>query len=299
MAVSRRHMAFFLLLFAHSAMAARGGPWGAGFDVSILSDDNITRAQASGDIEKDLVTRINVNASYSLDFSLNGALILTGRLLNEHYRDFDGVSSVRAGLEAEYLFRTRTGFTAPVYAVFISSTQADYKTDIRDGSVLDYGLRIRRQLTDRIAIAAGAEQSERTADGRVFDLEQTRYFVHSDYRMSGRFQAYLAYYYINGDTYSISSVSPAAVLTGGGYYDAVEWDPAFSGVQRRWVYRVDARTDVIRLGFNIAIDRNNSIDISADNIGSEAPGSNGGYLGGGDALTYDTTVVSADYFHRF
>lgn len=298
MAVSRRYVAFFLLLFVQSAMAARGDRWNFGVDVSVLSDDNVTRAQG-WDVEKDLITRADVNARYSLNFSLNRALIFTGHLLDERYRDFDGVSSAQAGLEAEYRFRTHAGFTAPVYSFYISGTQADYKTDIRDGSVLEYGLRVRRRFTDRIAVVAGAGQYERTADGRVFDLEHTQYFAYLDYRVTNRFQAYLAYYYIDGDTYSISSVAPA--VYGGGYaYDAVERDPAFSEVTPHWAYRVDARTDVVRLGFNISIDRDNSIDISVDDIGSEASNSGGyGYGYGGNAPTYDTTVVAVGYFHRF
>lgn len=297
MAVSRRYVTFFLLLVARAATAAEADSWNAGFDLSVLSDDNVTRAQASGDIEKDIVTRVKAELRYSLDFSQNRGLILTGHLLDESYRDFDGVSSVQAGLEAEYRFRTRAGFTAPVYSLFISSTQADYETDIRDGDTLEYGLRIRRRFTDRIAVAAGAGHSERTADGQVFDLEQTRYFAHLDYRVTNRVQAYLAYYSIDGDTYSISSVPPAG---GGNFYDAVEWDPAFSMIRRRWAYRVDARTDVVRLGFNIGIDRDNSIDISVDDIGSEASDSGSFVNSGWDGtLTYDTTVVAASYFHRF
>lgn len=295
MAVSRRYVAFFLLLFIQPATAVRGDSWKFGVDVSVLSDDNVTRARA-WDIEKDLITRIDVNARYSLNFSLNRALIFTGRLVGERYRDYDGVSSTQAGLEAEYRFRTRDGFTAPVYSFYISGTQADYKTDIRDGGTLEYGLRVRRRFTDRIAVVAGAGQYKRTADGRVFDLEQTRYFGYLDYRVTNRFQAYLAYYYIDGDTYSISSMAPA--VYGSGY--VYERDPAFSEVVTRWAYRVNARTDIIRLGLNIGIDRGNSIDISVDDIGSEASNSGGyGYGYGSSALTYDTTVAAVSYFHRF
>lgn len=298
MAVSKQYLAFFLLLFVHSAVAGPENSWSAGFDVSVLSDDNLTRA-SEPDIEKDTITRVNVHGRYSFNFSLNQSLIFTARFLNERYRDFDGVSNSQAGLEAEYRFRTRTGFTAPVYSLFASSTRADYKTDIRDGSVLEYGLRIRRQLTDRVAVGGGAEYSERTADGQVFDLEQSRYFVRLDYRISGRFQAYVSYHAVDGDTYSISSISPAEAAVDGYRFEAVEWDPAFSGIQRRWAYRVDARTNIARLGLTIAIDRNNAFDISVDDIGSEGLGSGYDFIGGANALTYDATVVAAGYFHRF
>lgn len=290
--------------------AGQGGSWDAGFEVSVLSDDNVTRAQASGDIEDDTATRIAVDAQYALDFSLNQGLLFTGYLLDESYRDFEGISSVQAGLSAEYRLRTRAGFGAPVYAFFISNTQADYETDIRDGDTLDYGLRVSRQFTDRIAAAIGAGQSERTADGRVFDLEQTRYFVNLDYRVPNLFQTYLTYYSIDGDVYSISWVAPAAYGGGSGFYEATELDPAFSEARPHWAYRLDARTDVVRLGFSVSIDGDNAIDIAVDNISSESsnsvaygstpivPGYGSGG-GGGNTLTYDATIMSASYFYRF
>jgi hypothetical protein len=96
---ARRYLAFLLLGFIQAAFADRGGPWEAGFELSVLSDDNVTRAAASWDIEQDTVTRIQADVRYALG-SLNRALILTGHARNESYRDFDGLSSVQAGLEA-------------------------------------------------------------------------------------------------------------------------------------------------------------------------------------------------------
>jgi hypothetical protein len=300
-----------LLCFVSSVSATeeRGDPWRVGFDVSFLSDDNVTRAYAPAHIREDSATRIKIDTRYALDFSINRALIFSGHLLDESYQDFDGISSTQAGLEAEYRFRTRAGFGAPVYSFFINRTQADYKTDIRDGDTLEYGLRLSRQYTDRIALAFGAAQSERTADGLVFDLEQTRYFAQLDYRLPNRFQTYLAWYSISGDVYSISPVAPADYGGGAGFYEATEIDPAFSGLNPWWAYRLDASTDVLRFGFSISIDGNNSFDISMDDVSSEtsnpvindSSGSSGsGYGGGGGArLAYDTKIIAVSYFHRF
>jgi hypothetical protein len=301
------YLILFLLPVASATAAEREHAWAGGFELSVLSDDNVTRAPGWRDIEQDTITRLRADARYALDFSLNRGLILTGHVLDERYGDFDGLSGVQAGLEAEYRFRTRGGFGAPVYSFYISGVQADYETDIRDGDTLEYGLRVSRQFTDRIALAAGAAKSEREAEGRVFDLGQTRYFAHLDYRVPNLFQTYLAYYSIDGDAYTISSVSPAE-YGAGSFYDALERDPAFSTLQPHWAYRLDARTGVLRLGFNIGIGGNGAIDLSIDDIRSEArnPGSYGytpgtpGYGGGGGrAFAYDTTIVAAGYFYRF
>ncbi len=300
---------WFVSTISVAAEEERGNAWDLGFDVSVLSDDNLTRGHAPGHVRKDSATQIKLDVRYDLDFSINRALIFTGHLLDESYQDFDGVSNKQAGLEAEYRFRTHTGFGAPVYSFFINHTQADYETDIRDGDTLEYGLRLSRQYTDRIALTFGAAQSERTADGRVFDLEQTRYFAQLNYRVPNRFQTYLAYYSIDGDVYFSSPVAPA--VYGDNYsYDAVELDPAFSGINPWWAYRVDARTDVLRLGFSISINGRNSIDVSMDDIGSKTSNSviddssgppvyGGGGGGGGGSLSYDTKIMSVSYFHRF
>jgi hypothetical protein len=308
---AKRSMVFFLLLISQAAAAAGGGPISVSVDVSVAADDNITRAQAAGDVEEDMITRMRVDARYALDFSLNRSLIFTGHVQDESYQDFDGVSNTQAGLGIEYRFRTRPGFGAPVYAFYINNTQADYETDNRDGDTLEYGLRLSRQFSDRIALAVGTGQSERTADGVVFDLEQAKHYAHLDYRVPNRFQLYLTYSYINGDAYSISSIAPADYGGGNSFYDAVEWDPAFSMERPHWAYRMDAQTNVLRLGFNFSINGNNAIDISLDKVDSETTdsviyeddtsgGSGYGYSGGGGTtLTYDTTILMANFFHRF
>jgi hypothetical protein len=300
---------FFLLLAGQQpAMAGHGDPWGIGAEASVLSDDNVTRATGSA-IRRDTATQLQADVYYSFDFSLNRSLIVSGHVLDESYSDFDGISSVQAGLGLEYRFRTHAGFSAPIYSFYINDTRADYETDNRDGDTLEYGLRVRRQYTDRIALAAGAAQSERKAEGRVFDLKQTRYFAQLDYEVPNLFQAYLAYHYIDGDVYSISPVAPAAYGGGSDFYEATEFDPAFSAPGRPWwAYRLDARTDILRFGFNVAFNGNNAIDISVDDIGSETKNpavydsGTPGYSGRdrrSSNLTYDATVIAATYFHRF
>lgn len=44
MAVSTRYSAFSLLLFLQPAIAASPGPWNFGTELSVVSDDNVTRA---------------------------------------------------------------------------------------------------------------------------------------------------------------------------------------------------------------------------------------------------------------
>ena len=77
------------LISTVSVAADGGGPWDIGIDVSVLSDDNVTRAYAPGHIREDIATRIKLDVRYDLDFSINRALIFTGHLVDESYQDFD------------------------------------------------------------------------------------------------------------------------------------------------------------------------------------------------------------------
>lgn len=306
MGVIKQGVVLCLALTMYASVAAQQSPWSFGVGLSVLSDDNVTRAQGGDDIKKDTIIDVRGDGHYALNISANHGVTFSGFVQAEEYRDYDGVSNLEAGMEVEYRFRTRAGFTAPLYSFYIKGFQADYETDNRDGNTVEYGLRFRRRMTDRIVVAAGAGRSHRSADGRVFDLDRTRYFAHVDYRLTDRVQSYLAYYYVDGDTYSISSVDLTGA--GGNYYEAVEWDPAFSADRDRWAYRLDAKTDIFRLGLNVGITGNSSIDLSIDAIDSEASGygpywNSGTWAspayGGGDSINYDTTVIALGYLHRF
>lgn len=298
--VSRRSIRFILLMSALMAgmgksWAAGGGPWSYGFEASLIYDDNIGRSQHDVDIEEDYLLSGVGDISYTWGFSELKALTLVGTVGAEKFQDFTGLSNNRAGVTLDYRFQTRIGFTAPQYSIFVRHDQVDSETDIRDAGINELGFRATKRLTDIITATVGVNLSESKAEGRAFDLERTRYFVNADYRINNRWSAYVTLNYIDGDVFSTATpnidILNAATDGGRNLLDApIEPDNAFGGIaNNKLVYRLDAKTTIVRLGGNYGIDQKNAIDFSVDILESDAT----------DPIEYERLSTAVTYLRRF
>jgi hypothetical protein len=275
-----------LMAMVGSAWADRNRPWGAGFETTVFTDDNIGRAQNDSDIQNDIALVGKVDANYTWELSPSKALTAASFVQLEEFTDYEGLSSTQYGGTLDYRFQTRAGFTAPVYSIFVGISEGDFETDIRDGTTIDFGFRITRRITDRITGTAGATLTDRSARGEVFDLERTRYFLNADYRINAHWSAYITYNYIDGDVFS--SATPTLPILN--WADAIEPDNAFGGLgNNKLAYRLDAVTTIWRYGVNIGLNHTNAIDISIDDLNSDAAGPN----------EYDRLSVAVAFLHRF
>jgi hypothetical protein len=275
-----------ITVVAGPAWADRNRSWGAGYETTVFTDDNIGRAQADADIQDDIVFVGKADANYTWELSPSRALTAAGFVQIEEFTDYDGLSNTQYGATLDYRFQTRAGFTAPIYSIFVGLSEGDFETDIRDGDTIDFGFRITRRLTDRITGTAGATLTDRKARGEVFDLERTRYFLNADYRINAKWSAYMTYNYIDGDVFS--SATPTLPILN--WADAIEPDNAFGGLaNNKLVYRLDAVTTIVRLGVNLGIDHTNALDISIDDLHSNAAGPN----------EYDRFSAAVTFLHRF
>jgi hypothetical protein len=289
----RRPAIGFLCVLAGLSGSLNGraaeSPWHVGAEAFYTHDDNIGKSQWEADREKDASFTVTGNAGYTLDLSFFSALTLTATASNEEFMDFDGLSNTEAGLGADYRFQTRTGFSAPAYSVFVRVTGADYETDIRDGTTAELGGSVKRRFTGKLTGTLGMTASQRRADGAVFDLDRIRYFGNIDWRLSGRVAAYSTLSYIDGDVVSTATAN-GSNLPAIGWADAIEPDNAFGGLaNNKFAYRLDAETVILRLGMNIALNRNASIDISVDELDSDAAG----------PVEYELTAISVGGLYRF
>lgn len=286
-----------LVLFASggACWAAGGGPWSYGAEATVLFDDNIGRSQHSVDIEKDTVLIAIGDVSYTWGFSDLMAFTLLGTAGVEEFLDFEGLSNTRAGITGDFRFQTRIGFTAPQYSVFLRYEQLDSETDIRDSDIVELGFRATKRLTDIITGTLGVTVTESEAEGRAFDLERTRYFANADYRINNRWSAYATLSYIDGDVFSTATpdieILNAATDNGRNLDNApIEPDNAFGGIaNNKLVYRLDAKTTILRLGANYGIDQSNALDFSVDILDSDATG----------PIQYDRLSSAITFLHRF
>jgi hypothetical protein len=291
-----RLVPLLLVIFTAEVWGAVG--WNSGYEVGVLQDDNIGGAQPAQDILKDTAVLARAYASYDWSVSEESVLRASGSFDSEQFQDFDGLSSNRAGITLDYRFRPSAGFSAPIYSLFVNMAESNFDSDIRDGSTMELGLRATSHLTDLIALTGGVVNSQRSADSEVFDLERTRYFAHLDYRVGRHSSVYFAADFIDGDV--VSTATSTQWLRN--WADAIEWDDALSessrsggyGQQntaaiRRYAYRLDADTTVLRLGFNVGLGRRNALDISMEDLESDAVGPS----------KYKRQTLALSYLHRF
>ncbi|HEY3488462.1 MAG TPA: hypothetical protein VGL10_10385 [Gammaproteobacteria bacterium] len=296
---SRRVIRFSLLMTmfmtSDAGWAAGGGPWSYGIEASVMLDDNVGRSQHAADIEKDTVLSGAGDISYTWGFSELTAFTVIGTGAIEEFSDFEGLSNTRLGVTGDFRFQTRIGFTAIQYSTFLRFEQLDSETDIRDADTIEFGFRATKRMTDIITGTAGLTISESEADGRVFDLERTRYFVNADYRINNRWSAYATLNYIDGDVFSTATpdleILNAATDNGRNVLTPpIEPDNAFGGAaNNKLVYRLDAKTTILRLGGNYGINQRNAIDFSVDILDSDAVGS----------IQYDRLSTAVTYLRRF
>ncbi len=272
--------------YTTSAVAAGGGPISWGLETFVLSDDNIGRSELDADIQDDVSFNTVLTATHTSGVSFLSAISVTGTFQIEEFQDFDGLSNTKYGLVFDYRFQTRNGFTAPAYSLFLRVMELDFETDIRDSDLVQLGLNITRRITDRITGTTGLSATRRRADGEVFDLDRRRLFGNLDYRINRRWASYVTYSFIDGDVFSTASPSVRVIS----WAAAVEPDNAFGGIANdKFVYRLNAETQIFRFGVNHGLARNKSIDISADWLDSDAAGPN----------EYERFSLTASFLYRF
>lgn len=250
-------------------LAAGGSPFDFNVQSFVVSDDNIGRSQFDADRKDDVILNTTADATFTKGFGTLSALRFTASFRDERFSDFDGLSSSQAGVTVDYRFQTRISFSAPRYSVFVRFTDLDFETDIRDGDSLELGFSVAKRMTNKITAALGVTGSDREARGAVFDLERIRYFGNLDWQLTPRVAMYSNYSFIDGDVFSTATPN-LQILN---WADAIEPDNAFGGVANsKFVYRLDADTQILRLGTNIAINQGSSLDISVDVLDSDAAG---------------------------
>ncbi len=276
-----------LMLFHSTLAVAAKSPWTRLFEASVQADDNISRSQFGADIEEDTIGSTGVSISYTNAIGKASALTVTGGILVNEFADFDGLSETRGSITADYRFQLRNGFAAPIYSTFLRATFVDSETDNRDGFIWDLGFTSTKRLTTTLTGTLGVTATRRTSDdGIVFDMDSQRYFGNLDLALSDKHAVYLTYNFFDGDVFSTSTPT----LNVFDFADAVEADPAFGGVaNQKFIYRLDAQTQILRLGFNLGLSRKQALDFSADFLSSDAAGPN----------EYDRTTFTLSYFYRF
>ena len=260
-----------LLAFVAPACLAADHGVEPSIDVTYSNDDNQSQAANSRDRVEDQSVSGQLSLIADLEFATSQ--LLTVRLFGEK-EAMDEVGELDRstfGGAASWRLRYGRGFTAPIFEVSASIQDDNYDTDQRDSTVTRVQAFVTRRLTDRLTLTVGGEYRKRDSEGSVWDLEDGRGFLNADLMLNQRAAIYGTYSRINGDVASSAQRSFCNGSVATDIFDlvdaatAIEKDEAYnSAFCGEWVaYRLDARSNVLTLGFNYALGHSMALDLSA------------------------------------
>jgi hypothetical protein len=226
-------------------------------DLGYTYDDNVTRGRAADEILSDQLLGFNVTAGGILRIDDNTRIVVTGLLNGEQFKTYHGLSHLSGGVQGELQYRQSAAFDAVTFAAFARGWLDNYQSHLRDGSHFDLGVSAQGALTDRIGVYGELAWHQRHAQSDVWDLTDYSARLNLDYSLS-RFGTL----YLNGEYRRGDSVSDGrATLVNVSLAQVFVLDDAFPGKQL-FAYRVDARTWIGTIGYNLPLGPRESIDIS-------------------------------------
>lgn len=261
------------------------------FDAGVTRDDNVTRAKSGPDRLHDEFYGFNIGRTFQKRLTEQTRLLYTGTLGGQKFHRYNGLSNLQASLEAEYQYRESSEFDEPTYAGFGKITAEEFESGLRDGYRLSVGGTLRFQLTDRIGVFAALSHNRREARSAVFNTRDNAVRGNLDYALSERETVYLGSELRVGDIVSTGRASLENVSIARMFAQ----DDVF-GAGQMFSYRVDGRTWLTTIGYNLSFGPRDSIDFSWRHVRS-TPGIRPAFVTG--PRSYKANQLSAVYLLRF
>ena len=226
-------------------------------DLGYTYDDNVTLGRAHDEILWDQSLGLNMSVSRALRVDDHVRLVVNGLVNGEKFSNYNGLSNLSGGLDAELQYRQSGAFDAITFAAFARGWLDNYASHLRDGSHYSFGVSAQGALTDRLGLFGELAWNQRHAQSEVWDLTDYSARLNLDYSLGSSGTLYLTGEYRRGDVVSdghatLVNVSLAQVFV---------LDDAFPN-QQLFAYRSEARTWLSTVGYNLPIGHRASIDIS-------------------------------------
>jgi hypothetical protein len=226
-------------------------------DFGYTYDDNVTRGRAADEILWDQLLGLNVSTGGWLRINDNTRLVVTGLLNGEKFKNYNGLSNLSGGLQAELQYRQSGAFDTLTFAAFARGWLDNYVSHLRDGSHFALGVSAQGALTDRIGIYGEFAWNQRHAQSEVWDLKYSSARLNLDYSPGAGGTLYVNGEYRHGD--SVSDGHPTLVNVS--LAQVFVLDDAFPDKQL-YAYRYEARTWVATVGYNVPLGQRASLDFS-------------------------------------
>jgi hypothetical protein len=241
--------------------SASGAAWSGldrmQIDLGYTYDDNVTRGRSDDEILADQLFGLNLSAGGALRVNDRTRVLVTGMLNGEISKSYNGLSNLSGGLQAELQYRQSAAFDALTFGAFARGWLDNYASHLRDGSHFALGVDAQGALTDRIGAYGELAWNQRQAQSDVWDLHYYSARLNLDYSLGHSGTVYLNGEYRRGNTVSDGH----ATLVNVRLAQVFVLDDAFPGKQL-FAYRVDSRTWVGTLGYNLPLGQKASLDIS-------------------------------------
>ncbi len=256
-------------------------------NVSGFYQSNLGNADRRADKLEDWV--ISTGASYAKSILLTertASVFHAGLNYDRHIR-YEDLSRLDLSMGAKYRVQPVIGFTRPWMEVSAKLDVLQHQdSEIRDGVIAALQASLGQQMTDRIKLVAGAVWEQRHAQSAVFDTRNQQFFAKLDYRCDERNLFYMNGSVIKGDQVSTASIPVSATLRA--QAEAITPDIALSGSSQRNAYQVQARANLLELGWNYALSGSQAVDagLKAFDVDAEA------------GLQYQGVVLQATYLYR-
>ena len=268
-------------------------------EAGYMWDDNVTRAPDASHKLSDHIFSLALTKSTAIPVGTHARLVLAGFVSGEQFYANNGLDRVGAGARAELQYRTSADFDAPTFGLFARSGYDEYTSTLRRGWRHAFGLTARQSWTDRIEAFAAYANTVRAANDEVFDGRDWSARASIDYSLGASGALYVGGEYRRGDL-AITSGPPGVGYAG--YAKAWVQDDAYADNTQFFAYRIEAKTLLWTLGYNLPLGMRDALDFSwrrAESTSLQPPVTGGTGLGSSGRPRYTANQLSLVYLMRF
>ncbi len=234
-------------------------------DAGYMYDDNVNRAKEPAERLSDRSGSATLSGVMFLPQTANTRVLATASLGVEKFGTYSGLNHFTASLQGEYQYRGSAEFGTPIYAAFLKTYVEQYESTLRSGSRYSAGMSIRKPVTDRIHFFGAVARNQRYGKSAVFNVRDNSARFNLDYALSSRSAIYLGAEYRSGDIVSTALPSLENIDTA----EVFAEDDAYPG-GLLYSYRFKGTTLISTLGYNLALNSQNSLDFSWRLVESKA-----------------------------
>lgn len=285
------------------------------FEAGYTADDNLGLATEKANFKRD--QKINAYGSYGYFKSLDNGKSFTATAFADivSYDTYDGLNRLDIGTQLAFDKKVGVGDFAPTWSLGASILKRNVKSNVRDAWVYSINAGFNKQLNDYWGLFSQLSYSKENADSvetqsfgpsmigpsmpdpmmpnspkmptnnNAFDLTNTTLATGVEYALNDNHFLKLGYSYRTGDVASLARNTDPIIQ----YFTAITRDTAFLEKMDDdlFIYRIDADSHILQLGWDIALSDNSSISFNFDHQQTSGKG----------GLDYDRNVYAIKYIY--